>query len=388
MEITKDGIKLHTYEDIVSSIEAELQKSFGAEFKIKPGGMLDSIVSMVADIELEYQTNLENLALQYQPEKAEGTWQDSLYERMGAYRLSAQPTTFTKSVVGAADYTVPAGSVTIRTAEGSNDFTNISEFTTDKSGKAYVDFSSIEPGDIPITETEEFLLLSAPEGIDGVGDEEITKISQGRSRESDEDYRIRFRNSKALNSRATRNANIANLTKYVDDVDFLSIIDKNEDLTMSPGTLLIIAKHNTTDNIFARAIFDTVGVGVVYQGDTCISLKDECGEDVQVKFKNALEIPVEIKSEIKIRSGYYSESVFADIRKNISEYIDKRVFGLGVIIYATEFIIPILETEGVEAVSSISIKRDGEEDYTDNLSMERDEVPEFTESGMNFVVSD
>ncbi len=388
MEITNTGMKTDNYDEIISNIETSLQESFGADFKIKSKGLLDKILELIVNSELEYQSNIELLGSQYDPEKAINIWQDELYERIGVARLSAQPTTFTKALSGAADYTVSAGSITIRSKNGEHEFINISDFTTDETGKAYVDFESVESENISVTETDEFLIVSAPDGIDSFCDENVSKISQGHGRESDDDYRVRFRSSKALNSRATRNANIANLTKYVDNVAFLSIIDKNEDLSMTPGTLLIIAKHNTTDNIFAQAIFDTVGVGVIYQGDTTVLLKDDCGEDIKVKFKNAEEIQIEIKSEIKIRSGYYSGSVITNIRKNITDYIQKRVFGLGVIIYATEFIIPILETDGVEAVSTISIKRGNEETYVDNIELERDEVPVFGEENMIFDVSE
>ena len=388
MEITNTGMKTDNYDEIISNIETSLQESFGADFKIKSKGLLDKILELIVNSELAYQSNIELLGSQYAPENAINIWQDELYERIGVARLSAQPTTFTKALSGAADYTVSAGSITIRSKNGEHEFINISDFTTDETGKAYVDFESVESENISVTETDEFLIVSAPDGIDSFCDENVSKISQGHGRESDDDYRVRFRSSKALNSRATRNANIANLTKYVDNVAFLSIIDKNEDLSMTPGTLLIIAKHNTTDNIFAQAIFDTVGVGVIYQGDTTVLLKDDCGEDIKVKFKNAEEIQIEIKSEIKIRSGYYSGSVITNIRKNITEYIQKRVFGLGVIIYATEFIIPILETDGVEAVSTISIKRGNEETYVDNIELERDEVPVFGEENMIFDVSE
>ena len=388
MEITNTGMKTDNYDEIISNIETSLQESFGADFKIKSKGLLDKILELIVNSELEYQSNIELLGSQYDPEKAINIWQDELYERIGVARLSAQPTTFTKALSGAADYTVSAGSITIRSKNGEHEFINISDFTTDETGKAYVDFESVESENISVTETDEFLIVSAPDGIDSFCDENVSKISQGHGRESDDDYRVRFRSSKALNSRATRNANIANLTKYVDNVAFLSIIDKNEDLSMTPGTLLIIAKHNTTVNIFAQAIFDTVGVGVIYQGDTTVLLKDDCGEDIKVKFKNAEEIQIEIKSEIKIRSGYYSGSVITNIRKNITDYIQKRVFGLGVIIYATEFIIPILETDGVEAVSTISIKRGNEETYVDNIELERDEVPVFGEENMIFDVSE
>ena len=204
------------------------------------------------------------------------------------------------------------------------------------------------------------------------------QFSIGRERESDNEFRIRFRNSKALNAKATRNACLANLSKYVDNIAFLNIIDKNIDDTFDPGTIKIIVHHNTTDNIFASAILDTVAVGIQYLGDTSVTLTDTSGKNIVVKFQNADEIELSITAGVKVRKGYYANTVFNKAKENILKYIEERVFGLESIVYATEFIIPILETDGVEAVQSIKVKRTGiDVDYQDNVALTREQVPIF-----------
>ncbi len=387
MEINQDGIFLDTLEGIFSYEETLLRAAYGNDFRIKPDGILENILTLAAEPEIKFQDIILYFAGQYNPDTADNIWQDALYERIGVSRLESRPTTFTKTVTGAAKYTVSAESITIRSEIDNNEFVNISEFSTGENGSAPVDFKALEAGSVSVDETDLFKIVSAPDGITGLGEDNVTNISQGRLRESDDEYRTRFKISKALNARTTKNANLANLTRYVDNAAFLSIIDKNDDLSMESGTVLIIAKHNTTDTLFANAVFDTLGFGVVYQGDTSVTVSDDCGDNVVVKFKNAEEIPMEINASIKLVSGYYEDVVVTNVKKNITSYINKRVFGLEVIIYATEFIIPILETDGVEAVTAIGVKRETDEKYFSEIEMSRVEVPNFSEDKMYFEVS-
>ena len=106
-------------------------------------------------------------------------------------------------------------------------------------------------------------------------------------------------------------------------------------------------------------------------------VKDRAGQDVTINWKNADEIQIDITGTIKVRDGYYPNTVIANAKQSILAYIEKRVFGLESIIYATEFIIPVLQTDGVEAVIGIQIKKHDDEEFTDSVSLSREEVPEF-----------
>ena len=378
MQFDENGQKLDTLDEVLDSLESELQKKYSDSFYIKPEGVIDNIAVSQGYLDIKLQQQLAFLASQFDPESVEGIWQDALYERIGVTRLEAQKSTFMLKVQGAANLVCSAGSMTIRSQIDNNEFENISEFATDDDGIALVDFQCVIDGAIEVKSTDEFLIVTAPDGITSVAQADDLQFSIGRERESDNEFRIRFRNSKALNAKATRNANLANLSKYVDNIAFLKIVDKKSDENFAAGTVKIIAYHNTTDNIFAEAIFNTIADGIELLGDTQITVRDASDEPVVIKFKNADEIELSITAEVKVRSGYYANTVFNKVKENILKYIDERVFGLESIVYATEFIIPILETDGVEAVQSIKVKRNGiDEDYQDNVSLTREQVPIF-----------
>ena len=378
MKIDENGLNIDTFRNIVDEMENKLKSFYGNDFTIRPEGVIDNFISTFSILTLKLQEQIADLASQYDPETATKEWQDALYERIGVTRLEAQKSTFVLKVQGAANLICNAHSMTIRSKSDNNEFENISEFTTDENGIALVDFQCVIDGAIEVKPTDEFLIVTAPDGITSVAQADDLQFSIGRERESDNEFRIRFRNSKALNAKATRNACLANLSKYVDNISFLNIIDKNVDETFAPGTIKIIAHHNTTDNIFASAILDTVAIGIQYLGDTTVTLTDNSGKSIVVKFQNAEEVELSISAEVKVRKGYYANTVFNKAKENILKYIEERVFGLESIVYATEFIIPILETEGVEAVQSIKVKRNNiDQEFKDNVALTREQVPIF-----------
>ena len=77
--------------------------------------------------------------------------------------------------------------MTIRSQTDNNEFENISEFTTDSDGVALVDFQCVIDGAIEVKPTDEFLIVTAPDGITSVSQADDLQFSIGRERESDND---------------------------------------------------------------------------------------------------------------------------------------------------------------------------------------------------------
>lgn len=378
MEITDNEIKIQTSSEILSDIEKRFQQEYGENFSIKSGGVLDNLFQVAANYELEFQDNLVYFAKQLNPVSVENMWQDALNERIGVYRLEEASTKFTIEVNGTPNCKVSKNTILIRGEKSNKDFTNISDFSTDENGLALVEFEAADAGDIKISDDENFRIIRAPSTINKLEAVIKSTVSTGRERESDELYRLRYASSKALTAQATGRANLSNLGKLVNDSAYLSIQDRNTDKTMNPYCVKIIAKHNTTDNVFAQAILDTFGTGIQFLGSTSVVVKDDNGENVQIKFCKAIEIPLEINIIVKITDGEFEETVIKNTKEKILEYIEKRLYGLGSIIYATELIIPVLtENIGVEAIEEISIKRESDNFYTDVIELEEDEVPIF-----------
>lgn len=382
MNIDEQGYSLDTLQTILDAVELQLQGKYGSDFVIKPEGVIDNIFTSVGFIELSLQEKIAFLIKQLDPETAEGIYQDFIYERQGVYRLSAQKTIIEKTVNGPADSTIASGEILIRNNRTKDEFINKSEITTDANGNVVADFECVLYGKNEVLPVDEFVIVSAPNEIIEVVSLENGKVIIGRDAETDEEYRVRFRSSKAINSKASHNANISNLSKYVSHSSYLRILDKKSDKSMEAGTIKIIANHNTTDNIFAMAILDTIAGGIVSLGDTMVLLQDNANEWQEIRFQNAKKVHINIQADIKIRYGKYSNTVIAATKKSIINYAQERIFGLESIVYATEFIIPALQTDGVEAFTNIKVKKSTDAEYSDSVSLAIDEVAEFSIDGI------
>lgn len=280
-------------------------------------------------------------------------------------------------MLGTSGFQGVAGDITIRSNLTKEEYTNTSAYTVGENGVTLT-FQCVVAGATNVQASETFTIVEAPEEITGLSTSSPGNIDIGRNPETDTEYRIRFRNAKAANSKATRNANISNLIPYVDNEKYLNIIDKKNDPTMNAGEIEIIAKHNTTDEIFANVILNTVADGIDYIGNTTVVLQDDAGQNVTVTFYKADEIGIDFEITGSVKNGYVQNTVFENAKKAILNYTQNtHIFGLNSLLFATEFIVPVLQTEGMATVTSIKIKRSTDENYSDSIQLTKFEVPVF-----------
>lgn len=355
MNIDSQGYTLDTLDDILSAFETFLRDKYGDDFYIQAKSVISNIFTTVAFQEMSLQEQIAFLIKQFDPEQAEDEFQDALYERLLVYRIKAEKTVVERTIVGAVGLTVAAGEVSFRNKATLDEFVNKDTVTIGGDGSVVTDFECVLFGAIDLPENAEIEVLSMPIGVTGIETGEEPKIDMGRARETNEEYRVRFRKEKSRNAKATRNANYTNLGQYVDDMSYLNIVDKKTDLTMNAGEVKIIVNHNTTDTIFANAIFNTVADGIDTIGTSTQTLTDDAGESVTINWINASFTQIAIEGDLKAKSGFFYQSVANAVKSSILEYVQKRIYGLGQTVYANEFIIPAYEVEGVENLTNLQV---------------------------------
>ena len=369
MNIDSQGYTLDTLDDILSAFETFLRGRYDEDFYIQAKSVISNIFTTVAFQEMSLQEQIAFLIKQFDPEQAEGEFQDALYERLLVYRIKAEKTVVERTIVGAAGLSVAAGEVTIRNKTTLDEFVNKDTVTIGGDGTVIADFECVLFGAIDLPENAEIEVLSMPIGVTDVITGQEPKIDIGRARETDEEYRVRFRKEKSKNAKATRNANYANLGQYVDDMSYLNIFDKKNDNTINAGEIKIIVNHNTTDTIFANAIFNTIADGIDTIGTTSITLKDDANEDVIINWINASFTQIAIEGDLKVKSGFFYQSVANAVKNSILEYVQKRIYGLGQTVYANEFIIPAYEVEGVENLTNLQVGIYGSGNMSDSQTV-------------------
>lgn len=386
MNIENNGLEIDSLANTLDQYEEELKQKFGKDFFIHPEGIIDNIALSCGIMNIMLQQQIAKLAKEFDPETASGEYQDALYERIGLYRLEGKKTTFSCKIYGTPNHEYDAGTITLRSQSDNNEFTNIEEFATDSSGIAIIRFRCVVEGVVTVKNTDKFEIIKAPEGILSVSLPDDIELNTGREEESDIEFRTRFKNAKNTNVRGTVNAVFNNLSKYVAHNSFLKLLDPNSSNNVPAGYIKIIAKHNTTDDIFAQAIMDNVTIGPLFMGNTEVIVYDNQNNPQEIKFQKATEIAIEISAEIKIRSGYYENTVANRVKENILKYTQEHVLGLGATVYAMEFIIPILETDGIEAVQDIKVRRGDTNQYLDSITLDEDEIPVFSAANISFSI--
>ena len=356
MKIDAQGYTLDKLEDILSAVENSLRGKYGDDFYIEPKSVISNIFTSVAFQEMNLQEQIAFLIKQFDPEQAEDEFQDALYERLLVYRIKAEKTVVERTIVGTAGLSVAAGSITIRNKATLDEFINKDIVIIGEDGRVIADFECVLFGPIDLPENADIEVLSMPIGITGVETDENPKIDLGRNRETDEEFRVRFRKEKSKNAKATRNANYSNLGKYVDDASYLNIFDRKTDDTMSPGEVKIVANHNTTDTIFANAIFETVADGIDTVGTSTFTVKDSSNQDIVINWINASFTQIAVSADLKIKQGFLFTIVANNVKAAIIDYIENnRIYGLGQTVYANEFIIPTYKVDGVENITNLKV---------------------------------
>lgn len=379
MKIDGKGYTLDTLDDILTAVETALRAKYGEEFYIKAEGVIDNLVTSMAFQLLSLEEQIAYLIKQFDPETAEDEFQDALYERLLVYRIKAEKTIVERTIVGTPGINVAAGEVTIRNKATMDEFINKNEVTIGADGKIVADFECVLFGPIDLPENADIEVVAIPLGVSDVITEENPKIDIGRNRETNEEYKVRFRKEKSRNARATRNANYSNLGHYVDDESYLNVIDKKTDNEMEPGTLKIVANHNTTNTTFANAIFETVADGIDTIGTTSVTVKDNAGQDVVINWINAGFVEVAISANVKPKPGIFFQTLVTNIKNAIIEYVQNRVYGLGQTVYANEFIIPIFGVEGVENATNIQVGIQGQAARVEELAIDSTKLAMFSE---------
>lgn len=383
MQIDNDGTKLSSVSGILTSNLEAIRKTLGSDFSIKPEGAIDNIITAIGLMERDLQQQLAYAIKQFDPETAEDEYQDYLYERVMLYRIAATPTTFVIAVSGEPLATVDKESVLIQESESQDFFFNKSEFVFDENGIAEVEFCAVLEGTVDVSKNSEFILVTKPEKVVNIDCLTIKDIKIGTNRESDNDFRERFHNLKSANRKCSRNAILDNLSVHTGGLEFVSVLDCNSDDDIPAGAIQITARPIVSDAEFCKHILDNVIAGVVFIGNTTVDVPLSNGQTWEVSFQKAEEVNIDLYIKTKLRSAYYEKSVFNRVRNNILAYLEKHIKGLKSTIWATEFIVPTLEVDGIDAVTEILIKRHDSTAYSGSVSLALDEYPKFAYENIN-----
>lgn len=383
MEINSNGLSTDNVLQNLSNDMNEMKKSLGNDFAIKPEGVASNIITATNLMARDFEEQLAFLIKQFDPETAEGEYQDALYMRLNLSRKVQSPTTFLLTLTGQPKSSIEADILWVQNVDTGDLFFNSTGFTFDELGRADVIFESACEEDISLS-SDSILTALVTEDLDVNFDfSTIKNITIGNLGESDSVFRERFHSIKEVNKKCTRNAILANLSDKTGGMQFVSIYDCNSDTDIAEGHVQIVARPTVSDAEFGKLILDNTIAGINFLGNTTVNVPLSNGQNWEVKFQKAKAIPIDLYIKTTIRQNYYENSIFHKVRNNILSYLESHVFGLKSTLWATEFIIPVLEIDGVASVTEIQIKRHDSQTYAGSIKLGRDEYPVFEYENVN-----
>ena len=387
METNFSGIKMSDFKTNLLETEKLLQSKLGSDFEIRAESVIGNLVLIIACAVERVEKKISFLTKQLSPNTADGTRQNAIFERIGLYRKEAKPTTFYLKVFGTSGLKIPAESLTVQSDLTEELFVNSQGFTIGENGEAEVLFKSLLKSEIYVTEVETFSTIDRPDESLTVENSVPEKITIGNSWENDFDFRERFEKSFDNDKFCTRNSNINYLKNFVASPNFLKIYDTKSDSTLPAGQILVVAKPNVEDEIFAKKIFEVTPLGINFAGNFSTTVELSNGQNIEVKFQKAEEIPIVLNLEISIKNGFFQSDVSENIAQSVCEFFDKKFYGLGSKINAFEFVSSVLSASGTAGVTNVSIQKTAESEPEAIINFDKFELPILTSDNIKITYS-
>lgn len=205
----------------------------------------------------------------------------------------------------------------------------------------------------------------------------------GRFRETDEELRLRFRNTKFERAGNIVEAVYSALFS-LDDVQQVFIDDNNTSVTNANGTpphsFLVLVDGGTSAEI-AQAIWDNRGAGVTSVGNTTVTITDKFGYPRDIQFSRPTPVNLYIQIDLTTDQNF-PENGEDLIRAAIISYIDNLAIGQD-IIYSRLYT-PINSIPGHQ-VNSLLVGTTNPPTGTANIITQFDEVGQVLPENITFV---
>lgn len=369
--------------DWVAAFHEEGQPDIQTDSETPAGQLIDSQAALVTakDSELLYLGNMFN------PDVAEGRWQDALGKIYFITRKIAEPTTVTCQCTGLQGTVIPAGA--LARADDGTVLTATSAVTIGASGTADVFFQTQETGAIPVDAGTVNTIVTVIAGWDTISN--ATAGSLGRVAESRVEFEARRRQSVANNAHGSVEAIYANIAS-IDGVLDLAVLENYTDVaqvqygvTIDPHSVLV-SVYGGADADIAEAIYLKKSAGCGTTGDTQIThiATDYFNAMYTYNIVRPVATPFQIWVSIEISSGTPSnildslkQALINDFYGTNQDSNNIRV-GLASRVFASRFYVAVMKTAGVTMLVDLMIALDSNP-LGDIVDIPADATPVLTE---------
>lgn len=390
MQISSKGFTKATLTEYLDALTADIRAdgTFGTDFTIKKEGVIDNIFATICNAFISLEDKVAYALKNKNPYEAEGQWQDDLYSLVGLLRNYATHTVVTRNIQGRQGTPIPVNSLVFKTSQGDEFYLNTA-VTLDANGSAVGSFTAYESGAIECPTDSDLTLISAPSGVNNVyyATDNITII--GDEYEDDTEFRMRWLATNSVKSTAKTVGGMYSALMPLCGNNPLNLnirqnrsTQKYDDLALH--TMNIVINSGESDETIANAIFNNLTDGVGLDGTTTVTVQDDEGEDLDIKFTRPTSIDIYFNVEVVLKEDYYLFNVADNIKHAI---VDNFNYAMGERIVASDFYQYISAIEGIDYISSIKVSDDGIT-FTATLKMDYDKYGQVALSNVDVSEAD
>lgn len=376
MSITYDatGISIQTLSEILDERETNLQTFLGNDFTISGDNAVANLQLADSDREFDIQELLLYIAMQLDPDQAEGIWLDFICYLNNIKRYAPEKTLIPLTITGTANISKNAGDITIVDEDTDEYFTNIDVFTIGSGGTINVQFQATSFGDISASSGHTYSLKTASSGISSVNWNSNGTYSLGRYAETDAELRIR----RAYTTDLTATSTLASIRANVSEVTGVSYLNVYENSTMStvdsiPAKSFEVVVQGGSDNDITTSILEKKPAGIQAYGTTTKTITDENNNSFTIGFTRPTEIPVELRITAKV-TGLQSETWETSIKQAIVSKFEE-LYSVGSDIYVFDLYCILNSFNEIINITQFQIQKESDSNnWSDNLVIAAREV--------------
>ena len=389
------GLSAEDSETIRAAIVADWQAIFDDEdatLNTEPESPAGQIIDSITALVTAKDTEMLNLANQFNPLVADGRFQDALAKIYFLTRKTAEPTVVTCQCTGLRNTVITQGAI-IQNTDGYRLY-SINEATIPDEGVVDVEFATEETGAIDIGANTCTTIVTVIPGWDTVNNE-VAGV-QGRDEESRAEFEARRYASVAANAHGSVAAiygALANLDGVL-DVDVLenrTNVEVEEWGITIPGHSVAICIYGGDDTDIAETIYMKLGNGCGTTGGTEVTYFAE--DNTPYTYEILRPTPQSVQVQVTIRMTDSTAStieadikaaVVADFYGNDTNSGNVRV-GLAETLYASRFSVAVIMTAKAVDLVSIQVALDGGE-LSNYITIPADVEPVLTEDDVTVVL--
>ena len=387
ISVTSKGLSFPLESEVLNGVLADFDQAFGGDLnrnvETPQGQLSSSFAAIIAD----KNNKFAELSNNFDPEYADGIWQDALAKIYFLTRRQATKSAVYCDIVGLAGTVVPA---TFKVKDLNGNMWTIVEAATIKStGAVSALFECDQLGAIEALAETVTEIYQSVVGLDRVSNPMDAIV--GENIESRADFELRRKNSVSINAHGVPQAVKAGILSLsgvtdcfvYDNVEDVAVSYGSTDYSLKPHSIFVSVVGGNKNQI-ADVIWRKTGNGCNYNGNVNVVVFDETYNDPKpqylVSFLRPTPRPVHFKIVVSSGSSSLEGSVRESIISDFSAGANKPRIGGN--LYAMNFSRAVLAAIGNSIMLEIKVSSDGST-WVDYLAFGIDQYPTVTTENIN-----